>query len=171
MGPVSDEFEDALEAAFGERASQFSGELKKTLQRLYQTGVSSGKMQERESTPFQAKDAKVSECGRYLCFPVPKSPLDLVADTDTPVMTSFNPGPHFSDMDGDIIEQILKTAEKFKREMPLACDIVPPPGIRIKDPDLPSADPWANPFMNMSLRFSDSNSFRSELYGTWVDED
>lgn len=166
---MSDEFEDALEAVFGERASQFSGELKKALQRLYQTGVSSGKMQERESTPFQAKDAKVSECGRYLCFPIPKSPLDLVADTDTSVTTSFHPGA-FSDMDGDIIEQILKTAEKFKREMPLACDIVPPPGIRVKKPDF-SSDPWSDSFVRMPLRYSDPNPYRSEFDGTWVDED
>jgi hypothetical protein len=72
-------FDEVLEDVFEERAREFSPASRQLLEDLYQQGVLEGRQRERLEgrQQFPLEKAVRSECGNFLCVPVPKHMLVL----------------------------------------------------------------------------------------------
>lgn len=71
-------FEEALEEVFEDRAAEFSPDSRQLLEKLWNQGQQAGRELERHDTHQHIFEKAVrSECGNYLCVPVPKEMLVL----------------------------------------------------------------------------------------------
>jgi hypothetical protein len=76
---MSSEFKEALQDVFEERAGEFGAGALELLEQLFERGVLEGRQRERveSAQQFPLEDAVRSECGNYLCVPVPRHMLVL----------------------------------------------------------------------------------------------
>jgi hypothetical protein len=68
----ADSFEETLKAVFEERAQEMSPSSRELLRQLWEEGFKAGRSRERAEAPVDMSKAVPSECGNYLCIPVPK---------------------------------------------------------------------------------------------------
>jgi hypothetical protein len=116
---VSDEFEDDLEAVFGEKAGTFSSELRTLLRQMWRQGFLAGVQKEREGASLDLSQAVESACGEYLCVPLPKA-LVVSEAAETGLSRHVDRArANPLEMEPDqLIKEIIKAAEEMDRVAP-----------------------------------------------------
>ena len=127
MTDPDDQFERDLEAVMGRRAGSFSSELRQMLEDLWRQGVLEGRARERQHQPLELEKAQLSECGDWLCVPLPiglrvlgatRSPTRLERLARARPRAQLDRTPYqqlLAEIDGQVLEELKRQS----RERPL----------------------------------------------------
>lgn len=180
----STSFETALEEIFEERASEFSPASRELLEKLFQQGVLEGRQLERQDQRKLGLEKAVrSECGNYLCIPVPREMLVLegaeagaarleheIRSRQRPLDRGRNPfSEMLAAMDGEILEKLASQAKALERHQPSSLVLaLPPAGPRVPARQPANSNNWETLTRTSAAQaIGLSEIWKQEFFGSW----
>jgi len=179
------EFKKALEDVFEERADELGAGALALLEAIFERGVLEGRQLERQDQleQFPLEKAVRSECGNYLCVPVPRHMLVLegaaagmdrlereIRTRQRSTATSSSPmSEMLAAMDGEILEKLASQARELEGLQHELALVIPARAPRVVPArQRANASDWVSLEDVVGTAMPDPEAWKRELFGTYA---
>lgn len=178
------EFKKALEDVFEERADELGAGALALLEAIFERGVLEGRQLERRDQleQFPLEKAVRSECGNYLCVPVPRHMLVLegaaagmdrleheIRTRQRSSTTSAGPmSEMLAAMDGEILEKLASQARELGSLQHELALVIPARAPRVPARTPANASNWYSFEDSGGLAMPDPDVWKTEFFGSYA---